>query len=450
MTSIEMRKDRAKLLEQAGEILTKVNADGRKTMTTEEEASFDKMHADGDLLLRQIEKIEKHEAAQKAAAESLLATRGTVDPDADPDDDDPSDELRAMRAKKRDRLERTAFRSWCYGGWGAVPENLREIANRHKPSGAMLKDSGVDEFRATGANPQTVTTTAGGYLIPRGYQAEIDKAMLAFGGVRQACRILTTAIGNTLDWPSVDDTAIKGRLLSINTGVTTTGFTVGTVTFAAYKFSSDIVLVPSELMQDATFGENFDTFLRDMLAERLGRITNDYFTTGTGSSQPQGIVAGATASGIGGFDLSDLTLVSTANTWYPMLVALVHSVDPAYRPGAAFMMHDTMLRDLRKVVDTTGRPIIQSSALASEPDTALGYPVTINQSMANTGTNANIPIIFGAMKKFVVREVRPMVLLRLVERYADSDQTGFVAFSREDSHLLDAGTHPIKSATVVT
>jgi predicted phage gp36 major capsid-like protein len=36
-----------------------------------------------------------------------------------------------------------------------------------------------------------------------------------------------------------------------------------------------------------------------------------------------------------------------------------------------------------------------------------------------------------------------MSVLRLVERYADYGQVGFIAFSRVDSNLVDAGTHPI-------
>jgi HK97 family phage major capsid protein len=446
MTSIEMRKDRAKLIADAGAILKKATDEGRKAMSTEEDAQFTRLHDEADSLLKQIEKIELHEKRQTELAATAIADR-TADPDPDGGgDDDPSDELRAMRARKTARHEQEAFRSFLRGGWAGIPQEQRAVAMRHRASAATMKEIAGSEARTA----QTVTTTGGGYLIPRAFQKEVDHAMLAFAQVKSACRVITTPTGNPLDWPTVDDTAIKGRLLGINAAITNTGFTVGTVAFVAYKFSSDSILVPSELMQDADMGESLDTFLRDMLAERLGRILADYFTTGTGSSQPQGIVAGATASGISGFDLSDLTSPTTAYTWYDQLVGLEHSVDPAYRIGGAFMMHDTMLRDLKKVKDTTGRPIWQPGAMVGSPDTILGYPYFINQSMANTGTNANIPIIFGNLKKFVVREVRPMVLLRLVERYADNDQTGFIAFSREDSHLIDAGTHPIKSATVVT
>jgi len=40
--------------------------------------------------------------------------------------------------------------------------------------------------------------------------------------------------------------------------------------------------------------------------------------------------------------------------------------------------------------------------------------------------------------------VSTLRLRRLVERYADADQEGFVGFSRADGDLLDAGTDPVK------
>jgi HK97 family phage major capsid protein len=434
MRSIQLRKDRAKLVADAGALLTSANQENR-ALTSEEQVRFDKLHADGDDLLKQIEREERQEAAERVAVETQLAERdaGQGGPSADP--------------AENVTLERESFRSFLRAGWGGMPEEHRSHAQRKS---RLLADAMKDlpaELRAA----QTVTTTGGGYLIPREFQKELDVAMLAFGPMTNpaAVRVLETPTGATLDWPTVNDTAVKGELLAINTQAAQTAFAVGQVSFDAYKFSSKIILVPVELAQDAAFP--IDTFLKDALAERIGRILNDYLTTGSGSSQPNGIVTAATASGIAGFDLSELAAgVTSAYTWYLMLVALEHSVDPAYRQGAAFMMHDTMLRDLRKCIDTTGRPIWAPGMTPGAPDTMLGYPFWINQSMSNTGTTTNIPIIFGQLKKYMTRIARPTIMLRLIERYADYLQVGYISFDRADGDLLDAGTHPIKSATVVT
>ena len=62
--------------------------------------------------------------------------------------------------------------------------------------------------------------------------------------------------------------------------------------------------------------------------------------------------------------------------------------------------------------------------------------------MAAMAANAK-SILFGDFTRYYVRIVLGMQLMRLVERYADALQIGFLAFMRADGNLLDAGTHPI-------
>jgi HK97 family phage major capsid protein len=58
--------------------------------------------------------------------------------------------------------------------------------------------------------------------------------------------------------------------------------------------------------------------------------------------------------------------------------------------------------------------------------------------------SGNKTVIYGALRKFKIRDVSAIRMRRLVERYADSDQEAFVMFMRSDANLVDAGTHPIK------
>ena len=59
-------------------------------------------------------------------------------------------------------------------------------------------------------------------------------------------------------------------------------------------------------------------------------------------------------------------------------------------------------------------------------------------------TTANKSMLFGDFSKYMIRNVAGIMVMRLVERYADYNQTGFVMFQRADGNLVDAGTHPIK------
>ena len=108
------------------------------------------------------------------------------------------------------------------------------------------------------------------------------------------------------------------------------------------------------------------------------------------------------------------------------------------------MMHDFIVRYLRKLKDGDGQYIWQPGITTGVGDRLFGYPVVINLAMASTITAGDKTVVFGQLKKFKIRDVAEVRLRRLVERYADTDQEGFVAFHRTDSGLLDAGTHPVK------
>lgn len=305
-----------------------------------------------------------------------------------------------------------------------------------------LLQQGFESFTPTGpeARALTVTTTGGGYLIPQGFADTLTKARLQFGGMRQAnTRKITTETGNDIPIPGMDDTGNKGVLLAINTQMSTQDVAFTNRTLKAYVMHSKAVLVPWQLLQDAAFDVEND-ILAPAFGERIGRVENDYFTTGTGTDQPMGIVTAATIALTGA--------ASAANgPTYAELVALEASVDPAYRMGAEFMCNDTERGKLRLLVDDNNRPLwlpsTESGLATGVPETLLGYPLRINQSMASPAASADC-MIFGDLSAYWIRTVRDVAVIRLEERYADYLQTGFFAYSRVDGLLVDAGTHPVK------
>jgi len=124
-------------------------------------------------------------------------------------------------------------------------------------------------------------------------------------------------------------------------------------------------------------------------------------------------------------------------------VEMEHSIDPAYRRNASWMMSDNALNKSKLILDTQGRPLWAAGIAGGAPDTLLGYPLIINNDMAVMAANAK-SVLFGDLSKYIIRDVLGITLLRLEERYADFHQVAFLAFARMDGDLLDAGTHPVK------
>jgi hypothetical protein len=113
--------------------------------------------------------------------------------------------------------------------------------------------------------------------------------------------------------PTSDGTAEVGEIIAENTTATSADISFGTKSLVAYKYSSKVVAVPFELLQDSNV--DVEAFVRKRLATRLGRITNTHFTTGTGSSQPNGVVTAATTGYTCANSTTQVTTVPTAVWW---------------------------------------------------------------------------------------------------------------------------------------
>lgn len=271
------------------------------------------------------------------------------------------------------------------------------------------------------------TAASGGYTVPTGFMMELERKLLAFDGPRQVSRVIRTDSGNQILWPTVDDTSNSGALLAEAGSIgSSTDPTFAQKALDAYKYSSKPILVSEELLQDSVF--NLGSELPGMLGERLGRILGAQHTTGTGSSQPNGVV---TASSLG------KTAASATAIAADEILDLIHSVDPAYRMGnTGFMFHDNILLALRKLKDTTNQYLWQPSMQSGVADRLHGYPYTINQNMQSSVATGTKTILFGDFSKFVIRDSGTLRFYRLEELYRANDQVGFIAFMRSDSECI--------------
>jgi HK97 family phage major capsid protein len=276
--------------------------------------------------------------------------------------------------------------------------------------------------------------TAGGYTVPDLMYNRIVSAMARFGGMRRANTTkFTTTGGEDLAIPTDNDTSNTGALLSEGSAVTEQDITVGQAVLHAYQYTSKLIRVQIALLEDSAF--DLETWLLAKFGNRLGRIQNTHFTTGDAASKPSGVVVGAT--------LGVTTAAATAIT-FDELTDLEGSVDADYREnGAQYMMADTTLTYLKKIKDGDGRPIWQPNLQAGQTDRINGYPFIVNNDVAAI-TNSAKTVLFGDFSNYFIRDVRGIQVLRLVERYAEYRQIGFLAFARADAVLVDAGTHPIK------
>lgn len=413
MASIQALRERRNALAQQLQTLT--DSDKTPDWKPEHQAQYDTAMAEIDTIDGQ---INRHNAALAKIAEN--AAQGDIAGLVDQHTTTPG----AHKGNTK------ALRAYLTGGLANLaPEDLQAMRGR--------QTGDIAQAMATPQAAMSTTTPAeGGYTVATEYYRQLTEAMKLTGGIRQAARIMQTGTGATMNFPTADATAEVGEIVGQNAAVTAGDTTFGNISLDVYKYSSKKIALPFELLQDSMF--DLEAYIQALLAVRIGRITSQHFTTGTGTSQPRGLITAASTGKTG-------TTGQTATVIYDDLVDLEHSVDPAYRvrPGVGFMMHDQSLKVVRKLKDTQGRPIFvpgyEQGNPGGAPDRLLGRPIYINQDMAQMAANAK-SIAFGDFSSYVIREVMDLTLFRMADSgFLLNGQIGFVAFNRQGGNLIDVG-----------
>ena len=386
------------LREQRGALAKELNArmESGKAWTPEDQTVYDANIAQIDAIDAQIGRIS---ALNERVASDALEGR-VVEATA-----------RAVRDNGGD--PRAVFQKWMRGGDGAL--NAADLATIQNTM-------------------STTTNSEGGFTVATEVAQSVLENLKAFGGMREVANVIQTAQGNPINFPTSDGTSEVGEILAENASANDLDPTFGVRTLSVFKYSSKVVTVPYELLQDTSV--DVEAMVRARLATRIGRITNAHFTTGTGSGQPNGVV---TATSVGKTGTTGQTLTVT----YDDLVDLQHSVDPAYRAlnNEKFMMNDSTLRSIRKLKDGQNRPIFvpgyEMGVPGGMPDTLLGSPVVINQDVATMAANAK-SILFGDFSFYTIRDVMEVTLFRFTDSvFTRKGQVGFLAWSRHGGQMID-------------
>jgi len=389
MKNIELRGQRAELIKGATAIVDNAQKEGR-SLNAEEKSKFDAMEADARSIKDQIDVIERTAEMKKELAANA--------------------EVRESAPKA---TRKGAFEKYLRNGMGSLNANERSIMGELR--GTSTQIAGTDSL--------------GGFLVPQDFSNELDMATLFTGEVERLAKKLNTAGGALLDYPTINDTATDAGLISEAASVTVQDMTFANAQLSAYNYASQ-VRVSMQLLQDNAFDLN--SFLAEAMGERIARATNAAFTTGTGSSQPQGIVAGSSL----GNTAASATAIAADD-----ILDLIHSIDPSYRNKASFglMAHDNVIAAIRALGlgSANDFPIFIPSMEAGQPDKLFGYNIYYNNDMQSSIATGTKTLIAADFSKYVVRSAGGVQFVRLNERYMDELEVGFVSYARKDAKVLD-------------
>jgi len=239
------------------------------------------------------------------------------------------------------------------------------------------------------ANLSEGTTTAGGFLVPEEFAAEILRLAPTYGVVRRDARHIPMRT-DVLNVPAAGTTDLTAHWTNEASQIYTTDPNFRQVTLTINKLAC-IPKVTPELLADA----NVDVvgYIAELAAEQFAKGEDTQGLVGVGSPFTGAINATGvpTAPHAGGTGFECLS--------YPDLVRIPGFTYAQSLPNAKYYFHRTMIAHIRSLITTAGAPIMPATA-----NSVAGYPIVSTEILPGIGhaayqTDATTYALFGDLKK---------------------------------------------------
>lgn len=400
----QLREQRANIWEQAKGLLDAA-AEAKRELSAEEQVSYDKMNTDLDQIAERVKDLEESETRNReteAAFDKLLQSRQIKRPEAD-----------------------------------KVNEGLRSFLRGESRSFDVQPDGPVN-FRDLTKG----TATAGGDTVPTSFYNQLVQHMIEVSGILTAGpTILRTSSGENIDIPTTTAHS-SGALVAEAAAISESDPAFTKRTLGAYKYGV-LIQVARELIDDTAV--DLQGYLSMQAGRAVGNAFGVHLATGSGSSQPSGIVTGSSAGVTGA--TTGASGLFTADE----LIDLQYSVISPYRnsPSCAWLMRDATVGKVRKLKDANDQYLWQPGLGSGTPDQLLNKPVHTDPNIAAVATSAK-SVLFGDISTYFVRLAGGVRFERSDEYAFNTDLVTFRCLVRGDGTLVDrtgAVKHYVGAAT---
>ena len=300
--------------------------------------------------------------------------------------------------------------------------DYKQAFNRFLRKGDQIM--GADELKALSVG----VDADGGYVVEPDLTGRIVNQVFETSVMRAYASIQTIST-NSLEGLWDQDEAAAGW-------VTETAARTTTATPVLGKWSIDVhelyanPKATQKVLDDAEI--NLEAWLAAKVSDKMSRIENAAFVTGTGTDQPKGFLAYAAgttlntqieqlSSGVaGGF--------AAAPAGGDILIDALYALKAQYRANATWFMNRATTKAVRKLKDTDGAYLWQSGIAAGQPATVLGYPTASMEDMPDPAANS-LSIAVGDMRAaYQIVDRQGIRVLR--DPYSDKPYVSFYSVKR--------------------
>ena len=297
-------------------------------------------------------------------------------------------------------------------------------------------------------NRSTNTNFGSNASIPTIMENAVIQAMYQEGVIRKISNVQTIDSKRTI---AVESTLPTSQIT----------YEVAAITPILQSFGSQITINPikftcasqlsQEFIEDA-IGQNgigsAVAWISANIGKSLTRKMESYYATGSGvaltasAGQPQGIaLIGNT------FTNNNVSATATGSHVGPTgdeLVDTYFSLGAQYRPGAVWLMHDTILKSIRKLKETSTsnqylfKVDVTGDLREGVSGTLLGQPLFVSEWMPTLGLTAStINCVFGDFKNyFGIYDRKGMETMIDPYSSALNQMTNLITYMRTDSKIL--------------
>lgn len=362
----------------------------KRDLNSEEEERYDKAWKEVETCNKIVERHEKLEKVKKDHLDKLQSEPSGLEAEEEGREDKEAEE------KRIEQLMDTEFRNW--------------IATGEKPSS--------DEYRTL----QVDSDTLGGYLVAphqfvQGLLKEIDNQVF----VRNYATKHEVRLSVGLGIPTIDSDPDDADWTSeLATGSETN------MEFGARELTprplAKRTKISNKLLRNSS--RPIEMIVRDRLSYKFGVSEENAFLTGHGSQQPLGVF---TPSSDGISTNRDINTGHATQITADGLIDAQYGLKGAYWRRARWLLNRTVLKEVAKLKDTDGQYLWRVGLQAGSPNTLLGMPIDMSEYSPNTFSTNNYIGLLGDWSYYYIVDALFFQMMRLVEKYAETNETGFIA-----------------------
>lgn len=322
--------------------------------------------------------------------------------------------------------------------WGASVYSAHAlgVANLSAEQQKCLADIAA-EYKALNVG----SDTAGGYLAPLEYIAEITKGVTEISPARSLARVRQTA-NKAIQIPKRTGQFAARRTPEQGTRTETTGLAYGLDEMPLPEMYA-LIDISQQMLEDAAF--DMEAEIRMEAEEQFAVKEGAEFVSGTGPTEMEGILTNAdvaySASGTA-------ATIADADGQANGLITLFHAIKTAYTRNANWVLNRTVLGSVRKLKDGDKNYIWMPGLANGIPNSILGAPYVEMPDMPNEGAG-NFPIAFGDFRRaYTMADRISMEMLRDPYTQATAGNIRFILRKRVGGQVVLAeAIRKLKCAT---